>query len=341
MPNLFQHVVDMRLLLTGSYGAESNPAFSDSMLLRSLYQAYTQIQTKLRLGQTRISGDLVSGTDYYTIPVANSSGDRSPRFGRQLRVYVRPQSGDGVPVLLEWKDPAWMMAHYDMTSTTDCTGFPLFWMETDVPPLGRIQVRPVPDFSRVGGIEFVFLSAPNETFAIYNQTAITATFTHGSTAVTFSSDPSPNIVQGYEIGVPPLVQIDGTPQYDAVPTNWVPIASVSGTSATLAWEWPNLTGAGQKFIAANVQNLDQILPGGLEFLPSTLAASIYCRSFDPGNPRAASIHESARAGIDSLNLDQSAMNMGRFRRPELWAPSVLSGSGSGYYGNRYGQGGYF
>jgi hypothetical protein len=329
----------MKRIMASVYQASSIPAFQDSDLLDGLSMAYADIQAKMRLGQTRITGDLVSGTDYYTIPVANSSGNRSPRFGRQLRVYVRPESGDGVPVLLQWKDPAWMMANFDMTSTTNNTGFPLFWMETDVPPLGRIQVRPVPNFSRTGGIEFMFIASPNETFAIYNQTAITATFTYGSTAVTFSSDPSPNVVQGYEIGVPPLVQLDGTPQYDAMPTNWVPIASISGVNATLAWEWPNLSGAGQTFIAANVQNLDQILPGGLERLPSMLGAQYLLETYDP--EKAIGLAAQTDRMLAKLNLDQSAMNMGRFRRPELWAPSALTGGDGGYTGNRYGQGGWY
>lgn len=341
MPNVFQHLADMKLLVASVYQASSLPAFSDSMFQRSLAQAYAQIQAKMRLGDTRISSNLVSGTDTYTIPETDSNGFRSPRFGRQLRVYCHPMTGDAAPIELEWHDQAWMMARgYNLASTTQSTGFPRFWMEADEAPLGRIKIRPVPNFSRANGLVFCFTAAPNQIIAPYYQTAITATFTYGSTAVTFSADPSPYVVAGYEIGVPPLVQIDGTPQYDAVPTAWVKIASVSGVNAVLNEGWPGLTGAGQTFIVSVVMNLDQMLPGGLETLPSTLATKIMMRTIDP--EKAAGISESADEMMGRLNIDQSAMDLGQFRKSWLTAPGALSpGYGGGWRTGYYGGGWYW
>lgn len=336
MPNVFQHYVRMKQRLTNAWDRNSVPAFTDTTLLDFLGRAYSEIQRKMRIGDVILSGDVTSGTNYYTVPVANASGNRSPRFGNYLRVFALPPTGQGVPSQLIEKPFEWIMANFAVNDSTLNTGFPVFWCWTAVPPLGRIQVFPTPNYSRSSGMQFVFKPIPNEVFGIYNQSTITATFTNGGTSVTFSADPNSttqNVVGGYEIGVPATTQQDGTETFDDTPKNWVPITDVTGTTATLAWEWPGVSGAGQRFIAAQIPNLDALLPASLDELPSELAASLYMAGLDPAKaPGAPGVTARAQELLAALDSDKASENLGSITKPWLRMPNT-TGVTPGYFRN--------
>lgn len=339
MPNLFLHYVRMKHRITNAWERNSVPAFNDTMLFDFIGRAYAEIQTKLRIGDSILEGNVTQGTDFYSVPVA-SAGIRNPQFGAYLRVMLKPPSGTGTPIQLIQKPFEWMAARFDMTNASQVTGYPRFWCWTPTAPLGRIQVRPTPNFTRSSGMQFIFTPQPNESFAVYNQSAITAEFTNGDTAVTFSADPNAsaqNVVAGYEIGVPAATQQDGSPSYDDTPRNWVPLEDVSGLNATLAWNWPGATGTGQRFIAAQVPNIDRLLPGSFDSLPSDLSAVLYMAGMDPEKvPGLAALSEMAYAKLDALDTDTAGQNVGSMSKPWARIPNSASGMnvirvGNGFY----------
>lgn len=128
----------------------------------------------------------------------------------------------------------------------------------------QIALYPPVTTGYANGFKCSYVPHPGSMRNVYDQTAITATFTSGDKTVTFSSAIAAQLIVDRAVGVRTSPDL---------PVKWYRIASVtSSTVVEMDREYAEVTAAGASFVISDCSKLEFWRPGLVQYAPARFAA---------------------------------------------------------------------